>query len=226
MRCLAIETSTADGSVAVVADGLPECERCWTETHPRRTGLFGVLASLRTDGMMEPGRLDLLAVGLGPGSFTALRMAIAAAIGLALPGRIRVCGVSSAEALAWEVSAETEAESVTVFGDARRGEAWMGCFEGGGGLVARSAPWQIVDLREGPALPGGVWVTPDWDRIGSLLERAASRGVRLIRGRRVPGARAVGALAVRRAEQGLDSDPLVPLYLRPPVGGGPPRAER
>src|SRR5881628_2142239 len=114
MITLALDTSTARGSVALLHDDRPLAE----ETFPRgpvvaasvsdasqtaagtaaatTTNLFDALRHLP----FEPAQLDLIVVGLGPGSFTGIRGGIAAAKGLALPRSLPIKGVSSFDALA------------------------------------------------------------------------------------------------------------------------------
>ncbi len=72
------------------------------------------------------GDLDLIAVGIGPGNFTGVRIAVSAARGLALSLNIPAVGVSAFEALAFGISG-----SVTIGRDARRGMIFLQSFEDG-----------------------------------------------------------------------------------------------
>src|SRR3989442_1199242 len=89
MLTLAIDTSTARGSVALLRDEQPVAEETF-----ERDGLFAALQRL------NPSHFDLIVVGTGPGSFTGIRAGIAAAKGLALPQGRPVKAVSSFDALA------------------------------------------------------------------------------------------------------------------------------
>ena len=104
MRVLGIETSTATGSVAVV-DGdelLGEVCFCGAGRHSEQL-LGNVALVLRMTGM-QTGSLQGVAVGLGPGSFTGVRVALSTAKGLALGLGIPLAGVPSLKALAEGVS--------------------------------------------------------------------------------------------------------------------------
>jgi len=92
---LAFDTATSIATSALVREGTVLGERTTT---PVRV-LEDVDALLREAGVSAR-ELDALAIGIGPGSFTGVRMGLAAARGLALSLDIPVAGVSTLEALA------------------------------------------------------------------------------------------------------------------------------
>jgi tRNA threonylcarbamoyladenosine biosynthesis protein TsaB len=92
---LAFDTATSTATSALVRDGTVLGEDA---TAPVRV-LEGIDSLLREAGV-EARELDALAVGIGPGSFTGVRMGLAAARGLALALDIPVAGVSTLAALA------------------------------------------------------------------------------------------------------------------------------
>ena len=118
MTVLAIETSNARGSIAVVRDGAVLFERTFTSERSHNSQLFAplgeALAACGDD-------LQLIAVGLGPGSYTGVRIGIAAAQGLSVSRRVPVVGLPSV--LAPDVAELPDA--FVVCGDARRGSYFM-----------------------------------------------------------------------------------------------------
>jgi tRNA threonylcarbamoyladenosine biosynthesis protein TsaB len=114
MLILAFDTATDVATSALVEDGRVRAERISTP----RTLLEDVDRLLRASGA-EPGDLDALVVGTGPGSFTSTRIGLAIARGLSLALELPVAGVSTLDALA---AARADAYPVV---DARRGEVFV-----------------------------------------------------------------------------------------------------
>jgi tRNA threonylcarbamoyladenosine biosynthesis protein TsaB len=104
MRTLALDTSTHRGSVALL-DGpelAGELRIASLETHSARL-LRSVDFLLGTVGW-KLSDLDLIAAGIGPGSFTGIRIGLATALGLAQSLRLPFSGISGLDALALQVS--------------------------------------------------------------------------------------------------------------------------
>lgn len=157
--------------------------------------------------------LDLIAVGRGPGSYTGLRMAISYAQGLALPRATPLHAVKSSEALAAELAESHAAPHFFVVGDARRGTLWVHEFERCPGNVVRSVREFGMAAEESASLLTAdvLAASPDWDRLvaAHIVERDDPRwGAE----NRYPRAAFVGMLAARRAQAGIPSEPLLPIY--------------
>ncbi|MBN1671783.1 MAG: tRNA (adenosine(37)-N6)-threonylcarbamoyltransferase complex dimerization subunit type 1 TsaB [Kiritimatiellae bacterium] len=224
MIVLAIEQSTASGSLALLCDGDIRARRSWLSTRANPHGLFTQMPDLLAEAGVELAAVDHYVVGLGPGSFTGLRSALSAAHGFALPARVPVYGLSSGEGLALALCGEFECQSVTLCGDARRESLWLGEFTWTDGRLAMAREWALVRLADlGAVLSGGTLLaSPDWDRLSGPLRTACPPGVSLLEKRCMPEARAVGLAAWQRLSRGIPSDPLNPIYLHPPVGRGEP----
>ncbi|MGZ6728994.1 MAG: tRNA (adenosine(37)-N6)-threonylcarbamoyltransferase complex dimerization subunit type 1 TsaB, partial [Gaiellaceae bacterium] len=95
MLILAFDTATSIATSALVRDRNVLGERVSTAVRV----LEDVDAVLRDAGV-EPADLQALAIGIGPGSFTGVRMGLAAARGIAFSLGIPVAGVSTLDALA------------------------------------------------------------------------------------------------------------------------------
>jgi tRNA threonylcarbamoyladenosine biosynthesis protein TsaB len=113
MLILAFDTATDVATSALVSDGEVLGER----TSRAVTVLEDVDALLRQAGA-HTGELDGIAVGIGPGSFTGVRIGLATARGLALALDVPVAGVSTLDALA------AGAPGALPVIDARRGEVF------------------------------------------------------------------------------------------------------
>jgi tRNA threonylcarbamoyladenosine biosynthesis protein TsaB len=114
MLILAFDTATDVATSALVDDGEVLGER----SSRAQTLLEDVDALLRQGGA-RPADVDALAVGVGPGSFTGVRVGLATARGLALALGVSVAGVSTLDALA------AGAPGATPVIDARRREVFV-----------------------------------------------------------------------------------------------------
>lgn len=112
MMTLAIDTSTTRGSVALLADGILMLDENFVADRSHGASLFAVLE--RVCALIPGQQLDQVAIGLGPGSYAGIRIAIAAAIGLEFGSGARLLGIPSAAAL------ETDEPEFLAIGDARR----------------------------------------------------------------------------------------------------------
>src|SRR5438067_861088 len=123
MKILALELSSARGSIALVNGDKVEFDREWPNDRKNSGPFFEYLAEVQT----QFGKPDTIVVGLGPGSYAGTRIAISAAIGLSFGGTgsvpsgrhggrpsIRLIGFPSICAI------ECDTPEYCVIGDARR----------------------------------------------------------------------------------------------------------
>jgi len=132
MIVLALDTTGRAGSVALVRDHqvLAEASGDPAITHAAR--LPGELIDLLAQAGVPLPALDLLAVAAGPGSFTGLRVGIAAMQGLAMALGKPIVPVSTLEALA-RVDPSSEPHLIATWVDAQRGEVFASLYEAGEG---------------------------------------------------------------------------------------------
>ena len=140
---LAFDTSAAHCAAALLSG-----DRLWQRHEAMEKGQAERLIPLLQDLLAEAGldwpEVTALAVGTGPGNFTGVRIAVAAARGLALALAVPAIGVTRLEALA-----EGLPRPVTVAEDARRGEAYVQHFD-----LAGPGPARLLALAEAQAIPG------------------------------------------------------------------------
>ncbi len=132
---LGIDTSTLSISLAVVRLGDDGGQTTLASRHrgpsgPNHSTLLPVwIDELLADAGLRLGALDGIAVGLGPGSFTGLRIALATAKGLAYGARLPLGGASTLEAMALQASRLLpEAGAIIPLLDARKQEVYAGFY--------------------------------------------------------------------------------------------------
>ncbi len=117
------------------------------------TRLLPLANGLLAEAQVDWSDLERIAVGVGPGTFTGLRIGIATARGLAQSLGVELVGVSSLRALA-QGSGQEEPQRVLAAIDARRGEVFVAAYEGGQELIAPQAasPDEVAGLLESAAI--------------------------------------------------------------------------
>ena len=127
MKILAIEFSSDHRSVAVL-DG----ERLLAEqtvTEGRDTSAVALIESALGHAKVDRVAIECIAVGIGPGSYTGIRAAIALTQGWQLAHGVKVLGVDSLDALAKGWQAAGQRGEITLAVDAQRGEFYLAKFE-------------------------------------------------------------------------------------------------
>ncbi len=175
---------------------------------------FGLIAEALARAKLEREQVDCLAVGLGPGSYTGIRVAISIAQGWQLARGVRLLGISSIEALALEAQKQGLCGTVHLVVDAHRNEFYLATYEIGDKDVSATIPLCLTSLADtqARAQTGGVLAGPDiqaWFPGSQPL---------------FPHASMLGRLAAAR-EDCLRGEKLEPIYLRPTrfVKAAPPR---
>jgi tRNA threonylcarbamoyladenosine biosynthesis protein TsaB len=220
MRVLGIETATSVCGAAVWENGslaaLEEVDAM--RVHAERL-LPLIDAALRTAGR-TPASLDAIAVSIGPGSFTGLRIGLSVAKGLVLATGVSLVAVPTLEALASRSSRARRADGlVLAVLDARRDEVYCQLFEASGGSV--TPVWEPRDLAVDRLVEelGDRRVLITGDGRSKLMARAAGAAVRLEEadaGSASCSAADVARLGEALAVAGVTEDPalLEPRYIK------------
>lgn len=174
MIVLALETATRDGSVALARDGQIVASAAGDGTRPHAARLPGDMLDLLTSQGLDLSDVDLLAVCLGPGAFTGLRVGIAAAQGLALATGRLIVGVSALDALgAAALESAADAAEAAVWMDAARQEVFAARYR-----RDRDSPLGVTPVGEPLAdTPGHVLEL--WGREHARIHRWIGEGAKV-----------------------------------------------
>jgi tRNA threonylcarbamoyladenosine biosynthesis protein TsaB len=165
MTILALEFSSARRSAALARGGIVLAEA--TETSGGRgTNVFSLIEKLLAETKTLREDIQVIAVGLGPGSYTGIRAAIAVAQGWQLARGTCVLGVSSMDSLAAQAQREQVFGKVNLVVDAQRGEFYLATWEISVGRRHQISPLRIVTAAEiaGYRAAGAVCAGPEADR--------------------------------------------------------------
>jgi len=213
MLVAAIDTATPTLSCALLALRGEDVEVLTTRTEPPvgpGVGHGGRLPGALADLLGALGRkvpdLEGFAVGLGPGSFTGLRIGLATWKGLAYANRRPIAGVSSLAAMALEAARSPGTPEGTLLVPllgARKGEVYAGFYRAAGGRVSAVRPEEAIapDALPGlvETLPGGLHGAAGFgEGFAAYAGRLGPRLPRLEGGPAFPSAEAVGRLAAPR----------------------------
>lgn len=146
MRILAFESSAKAASVALWQDGilLGECFQNNGKTHSAT--LMPMAENLLRDCEVAADEVDVVAVAKGPGSFTGVRIGVAAAKGLAWAAEKPMCGVSTLEAMAWQMVSHVGVICPVM--DARRAQVYNALFLSDGKSLIRLTEDRAIGLEE------------------------------------------------------------------------------
>ena len=217
MRILGIDTSTRFLSVAV-KDGEEEAVSvCGEEEFNHSSLLMPSIEKALRKCRLRLKDMDAIALSIGPGSFTGLRIGVATVKGINLALGLPIVPVPTLDAIACNfVDEKTEALCPII--DAKKGKVYA-CFyrlaRWPGGQLRRSSDYMLTDI-------GDVIRMMDRETLvfgdgAALYERELSKNaaVGISRKEWIPRARVVAELGLRRAKkrQFVNPDKLVPMYL-------------
>jgi tRNA threonylcarbamoyl adenosine modification protein YeaZ len=192
---LALDTSQGT-SAAVLVEGKVLAEV--TESNPMRhaENIGTLIARCIEQAGVSSEEVTDVAVGIGPGPFTGLRVGIAAAKMFAAGSQANLHGVGSLDAIAFNLSLE---EPTLVIADARRSEVYYGLYQG----------------KSQNGVPKALLV-PAVSKQAELEARLQSEGQKYLLVSEPVSAAAVGLLAIAKLSEGVPTGPVLANYLREP----------
>lgn len=221
MLILAIDTTavTATAAAAIYENG--EIKRYSLSTVNNGMTHSETLFPLIDNALSAMGKtvseVELFAVSAGPGSFTGVRIGVAAVKGLSFDGR-PVAAVSSLEALAENIGADGV---VCPLMDARRNVFYNAIFQRNDGVLTRLTPDRAISAEELSAeieQYGTAYICGDGAALYQKLHSGAGKIIAPAAAERYQNALSVATVAARQWEEGktLSSAELAPIYLRKP----------
>jgi tRNA threonylcarbamoyladenosine biosynthesis protein TsaB len=201
MMTLSLEFSSLQRSVALTRDDSVLCET--VETGGRGTAAFSMIEKVLAASKTEREQIEMICVGLGPGSYTGIRAAISIAQGWQLALPIRLAGISSIEAIVAQAHAEQFLGKVCVAVDAQRNEFYLAVFETTQNGWKEIEPLKIVSPGEVRAL-----ATKDSILVGPGIIEWFTEGRNIF-----PAASHLGKMAAS-SNLDLPTEKLQPIYLR------------
>lgn len=217
MKILALEFSSRMRSVAAVKAGpgeQPAAVATGSDLGSRGTRAFQLITTVLKEAAWERDDVDTIAVGLGPGSYHGVRVAIAIAQGWSVAKKVRLIGVSSADALAAMLVLKGQQAPFIVVIDAQRGEFYRADYTVESGVAREVCALRLAKTAEiHDCLNSGknVFGPDSADRLPGIREA-------------FPTAATVGFLAAKMPTETSGAS-LEPIYLREPafVKAPPPR---
>lgn len=211
-RVLAFDTSSAHCAAALLIDGRIVASRHEEMGKGQAERLFPMLDEILAADGATWSDLEAIGVGIGPGNFTGIRIAVSAARGLALALRIPAVGVSALEAQAHDMDGPVISSL-----PAPRGDIYAIC------LNAGSSPTPVLGRPETIALDIAARAEPTC--VGAEADCLARRFAGHVANPKVPLVEAIAHIAALRKDSIGAAHPS-PLYIRPadaaPASDPPP----
>ncbi len=220
MKILGLDTATLCGSLGIIDDDEVVAEYALRREETLSARLLPAIQALLAEAGVDLNDIDGIAISLGPGSFTGLRVGLSAVKGLALATEMPVAGIPTLDALACNLPFTPY--QICPLLDARKGQIYTALYKNrAGGLPEQVTPYQVlspaalieaIPHQETVFLGDGVEVCREF-----ITQKLAAKALfaplhlGFLRGT------TVAELGLRRILRGERDDisSLVPIYVRP-----------
>ena len=147
MKILALESSAKAASVCLTDDGRLVSQYYQNSGLTHSKTLLKMVEDMLHNMDISVSDIDMVAVAHGPGSFTGIRIGVAAAKGLAWGADLKMCGVSTLEAMAYGMMEFKDCVICPVM-DARRGQVYNALFKVCDMGLVRLCPDRAISIQE------------------------------------------------------------------------------
>ena len=213
-----MDTATSACSVALWCDGTIVSARNEAMSRGQAEALVPMINNVLDDGKATASDLDLLAVTIGPGAFTGLRIGLATARGIGLAAHVPCLGLTTTEVIAYAVNLSAwQQGTLLVALDSKRADIYVQAFQPGPkpiGEVSAMDPSALGEWLQDVPCPIHVVGDARVQATAALIE--AGHEPIVIDTPEVPDGSVVAELASQRWALGDILEAPSPLYLRPP----------
>lgn len=218
MMILAIDTATQNAGLALYSRDTIYAEEAWHAGRNHTIELMPRIARMLKMARLNVPELTAIAVSLGPGSFTGLRIGLAAAKGIALPHKLPLVGVPTLEVIAYPL--RDHDRPVWAIIQAGRGRIFTTCYK------QIDDHWQPLDEPQltnfetlASQIDAPAWCIGEIDEQSAqiLKQRSGQKAMVVSTAARLRRAGYLAEIAAARLQAGRQDDPdtLAPIYPSP-----------
>jgi len=214
MKILSIDTAHGICSVAVAENGAVIAQREEYEQSRQAERLFLIIEEILKENKLSYSQIDAIAANIGPGSFTGVRIGLAAARGIALAAKIPVIGVSGFESLEYKAKSFMASEDILIAFDARREQVFTKFYSKGfGGEEALMSYGDVASLVKASS---GFEVAGDAAELIMPHLSGNNLNYTIISDLKLPDAGMTALVALQKLSSEDYDVNAAPLYIRPP----------
>lgn len=147
MYCLSIDTSSSRLVLVLSRDGKVVVDKYYPLARKLETSLIKAIDRLLHRAQCKLNQIECFGVGIGPGSFTSLRVGCALMKAMAFVGGQKIIGLSSLDLIAQGLKGAS-CDRLLVVIDARRGQVYSAAYKPNGEILSPAAllPWEAISF--------------------------------------------------------------------------------